>query len=232
MNAALAFIEASPATCPLIVAISDRAGAGLATDGAVSACGEGVRWKLMLRDVGLDGLAGPRGQGVEFDDVLVAKNVEVVKLCNARRFPCLILLATQASDPHVERGEFFLERDDFAKRATEVRLVVPEFMTEFGGLFVYGLLGNERLDGEVEAGFNLGLECEGFGKEKAGIDRENRESESVAICCVHNHESSSLKAGADGGALAELPPSPRECVVQTGGFELIRFLADEVSVKQ
>ena len=37
---------------------------------------------------------------------------------------------------------------------------------------------------------------------------------------------------ADGGALAELPPSPRERVVQTGGFELIRFLADEVSVKQ
>ena len=80
----------------------------------------------MLRDVGLDGLAGPSSQGVEFNYVLIAKDVEVVKLGNARRFPCLILLATQARDPHVERGEFFLERDDFAKRATEVRLVVPE----------------------------------------------------------------------------------------------------------
>ena len=232
MDATLAFVKASPASRALVVAIRDRASAGLAADGAVAACGKGVRWEFVLGDVGLNSFAGPSGQGVEFDDVLVAKNVEVVKLCNARRFPCLILLATQASDPHVERGEFFLERDDFAKRATEVRLVVPEFMTEFGGLFVYGLLGNERLDGEVEAGFNLGLECEGFGKEKAGIDSENRKSESVAICRVHNHEASSLKAGADGGALSELPPSPRECVVQTGGFKLIRFLADEVSVKQ
>jgi len=49
---------------------------------------------------------------------------------------------------------------------------------------------------------------------------------------VHNNETCSLKAGADGGALAELLPSPRECVVQTGRFELIRFLADEVSVEQ
>ena len=126
MNAALAFVEASPTAGPLVISISDRAGAGLAADRAVAACGEGVRGKFVLGDVGLDGLAGPRGQGVEFDDVLVTKDVEVVKLGNARRFPCLILLATQARDPHVERGEFFLERDDFAKRATEVRLVVPE----------------------------------------------------------------------------------------------------------
>ena len=232
MNAALAFIEASPATCPLIVAISDRASARLAADGAVSACGKGVRWEFVLGDVGLNSLAGPRGQGVEFDDVLVAKDVEVVKLGNARRFPCLILLPTQARDPHVERGEFFLQRNDFAKRATEVWLVVPEFRTEFGGLFVYGLLGDERLDGEVEAGFDLRLQSEGFGKEKASIDRENRKPKTVGVGRVHHDKTRSLKTGADGGALAELPPSPRECIVQTGGFELIRFLADEVSVKQ
>lgn len=94
------------------------------------------------------------------------------------------------------------------------------------------MLGNERLDGDVEAGFDLSLQCEGFGKEKAGIDRENRKSEPVAIGRVHNDEASSLKAGADGSTLAELLPSPRERVVQTGGFKLIRFLADEVSVKQ
>ena len=216
MNAALAFIEASPATCPLIVAISDRASARLAADGAVSACGKGVRWEFVLGDVGLNSLAGPRGQGVEFDDVLVAKDVEVVKLGNARRFPCLILLPTQARDPHVERGEFFLKRNDFAKRATEVWLVVPEFRTEFGGLFVYGLLGDERLDGEVEAGFDLRLQSEGFGKEEASIDSENRKPKPVSVGRVHNNEASSLKAGADGGALAELLPSPRECVVQTG----------------
>ena len=232
MNAALAFIEASPTAGPLIVTFRDRTGARLASDGAVSAFSKGVRGQFVLGDVGLNGLAGPSGQGVEFDDVLVAKNVEVVKLCNARRFPCLILLPTQARDPHIERGEFFLQWDDFAKRATEVRLVVPEFRTEFGGLFVYGLLGNERLDGDIEAGFDLRLQCEGFGKEEASIDSENRKSKPVSVCRVHNNETSSLKTGADGGALAELLPSPRECVVQTGGFELIRFLADEVSVKQ
>ena len=232
MDAALAFVEASPTARALIVTFRDRTCARLAADGAVAACGKGVRWEFVLGDVGLNSFAGPSGQGVEFDDVLVAKNVEVVKLGNARRFPCLILLPTQARDPHIERGEFFLQWDDFAKRATEVRLVVPEFRTEFGGLFVYGLLGNERLDGDVEAGFNLSLQCEGFGKEQAGIDSENRKSKPVSVCRVHNNETSSLKTGADGGALAELLPSPRECVVQTGGFELIRFLADEVSVKQ
>jgi len=126
VDATLAFVKASPASRALVVAIRDRASAGLAADGAVAACGKGVRWEFVLGDVGLNSFAGPSGQGVEFDDVLVAKNVEVVKLCNARRFPCLILLPTQARDPHIERGEFFLKRNDFAKRATEVRLVVPE----------------------------------------------------------------------------------------------------------
>ena len=42
MDAALAFVEAGPAAGAFVFAVGGGAGAGLAADGAVAACGEGV----------------------------------------------------------------------------------------------------------------------------------------------------------------------------------------------
>ena len=46
MHAARAFVEAGPATGTFVLAVGGAAGAGLAADGAVVACGEALMGRL------------------------------------------------------------------------------------------------------------------------------------------------------------------------------------------
>ena len=108
MDAALAFVEASPAAGAFVFAVCGRAGAGLAADGAVAACGEGVHGEVVFFDVVLDLVAGPGGHGIELHDVKVAEDIEVVEFRNFGFFARVVLLAADSSDPDIESGEFFL----------------------------------------------------------------------------------------------------------------------------
>ena len=74
---------------------------------------------------------------------------------------------------------FFLQGNDFAQGAAEVGLGVPKLRAELGGLFLHGLLGDERLDGDGEAFLDRGLQVERFGEEQAGVDREDGEIQAV-----------------------------------------------------
>jgi len=79
VDAAFAFVEASPATGAFVFTVGGGAGAGLAADGAVAACGEGVHGEVVFFDVVLDLVASPGGHGVELHDVEVAEDIEVVE---------------------------------------------------------------------------------------------------------------------------------------------------------
>ena len=79
MDAALTFVEAGPAAGAFVFAVAGGASAGLAADGAVAACGEGVHGEVVLFDVVLHLVAGPGGHGVQLHDVEVAEDIEVVE---------------------------------------------------------------------------------------------------------------------------------------------------------
>ena len=79
MDAALAFVEAGPAAGAFVFAVRGGTGAGLAADGAVAACCEGVHGEVVFFDVVLDLVAGPGGHGVELYDVEVAEDIKVVE---------------------------------------------------------------------------------------------------------------------------------------------------------
>ena len=79
VDAALAFVEAGPSAGAFVFAFACGAGAGLAADGAVAACGEGVHWEVVFFDVVLDLVTAPGGHGVELHDVEVAEDIKVVE---------------------------------------------------------------------------------------------------------------------------------------------------------
>jgi len=79
VDAALAFVEAGPSAGAFVFAVPSWAGAGLAPDRSVAACGEGVHGEVVFFDVVLDLVAGPGGHGVELHDVEVAEDIEVVE---------------------------------------------------------------------------------------------------------------------------------------------------------
>ncbi len=179
VDAALAFVEAGPAAGAFVFAAGGGACAGVAADGAVAAFGEGVYREVVFFDVVLHLVAGPGGHGIEFYDVEVAEDIEVVEFGDPCLFARVILLAAETGDPDVECGEFFLQGNDLAEGAAEVGLVFPELGAEFGGLLIDSLLGDERLNGDAEAFLNGGLEVERFGEEQAGVDREDGKIQAV-----------------------------------------------------
>jgi len=79
VDAALAFVEAGPSAGAFVFAVACGAGSGLAADGAVAACGEGVHGEVVFFDVVLDLVTAPGGHGVELHDVEVAEDIEVVE---------------------------------------------------------------------------------------------------------------------------------------------------------
>ena len=232
MDAAFAFVEAGPAAGSLALAVGYGTGAGLATDGAVAAGGEGVHGEVVLLDVILHLVARPSGHGIQFDDVAVAEDIKVVEFDDAGVLSRVILLAAQAGDPDIERGEFFLQRNDLAERTAQVRLGFPKLGTEFGGLLGDRLLGVQGFDGNSEAFLDLGLQLQRFGKQEAGVDGENGKAESVRVGRVHGDEAGALEAGSKGRALAEGFPGPREDFPQAGGLEFLGLAPNHVAVLQ
>ncbi len=230
MDAAFAFVKPGPSTGTLAFTFCDWARAGLAAYRAVALGCEGVHWQLVGFDVFLDLVAGPRGHGVELDDVKVAEDIEVVEFDDAGAFACFFLLRPDAGDPDIDRGEFFLEGHHLAERATEIGLGSPEVRSQFGGLLSDRLLRVERLDGDAQAGFDFFFQGECFRKEKTGIDGENREVESMRYGRVHGHQPSALEACADRCALAIRFPSPREDIAEGRCLELLRFPPNHVTV--
>ena len=179
VDAAFAFVETGPAAGAFVFAVGSWAGAGLATDGAVAACGEGVHGEVVFFDVVLDLVTAPGGHGIEFYDVEIAEDIKVVEFDDFGFLACVVLLAADSGDPDIERGEFFLQGNDLAEGAAEVGLVFPELRAEFGGLLIDGLFGHKRLDGDAEAFFDGGFQVECFGEEQAGVDCEDGEIQAV-----------------------------------------------------
>ena len=99
MDSALAFVEAGPAAGAFVFAVTGGAGAGLAADGAVAACGEGVHGEVVFFDVVLDLVAGPGGHGIELHDVKVAEDIEVVEFGDFGFLARIVLLAADSVDP-------------------------------------------------------------------------------------------------------------------------------------
>ena len=93
MDATFAFVEAGPASGSLALAVGDGARAGLAANGAVATRGEGIHGEVVLLDVILHQFARPSGHGIQFDDVAVAEDIEVVKLDDAGVLSRVVLLA-------------------------------------------------------------------------------------------------------------------------------------------
>lgn len=179
VDAALAFVEAGPAAGPFVFAVACGAGAGLAADGAVAACGEGVHGEVVFFDVVLDFVTGPSGHGIQLHDVEVAEDIEVVEFGDFGFFARVVLLTADSGDPDIECGEFFLKGNDLAEGAAEVGLGVPKLRTKLGGLLIDGLLGDERLDGDAEAFLDGGFQVERFREEEASVDREDGEIQAV-----------------------------------------------------
>ena len=73
----------------------------------------------------------------------------MVELNNADVLARVVLLAAEAGDPDIERGEFFLERNDLAERTAEVGLGFPKLGAEFGCLLSDGLLGVQGFNGNA-----------------------------------------------------------------------------------
>ena len=115
MNSTLALIEAGPAAGSLAFAVGNGTGAGLAADGTIASRREGIHGKVVLLDVILHLVASPCGHGIQFNNVEIAQDIEVVELNDAGFFTSLILLSTNASDPNIQFGEFFLEGNDLTK---------------------------------------------------------------------------------------------------------------------
>ena len=142
------------------------------------------------------------------------------------------MLAAEAGDPDIERGEFFLERNDLSERTAQVGLSFPKLGTEFGSLLGDGLLGMQGFNRDAQTGFDLGFQFERFGEEKAGVDGENREAESVGVGGVHGDEARALKARAERRALAESLPGPSEDFAQARAFEFLGLAPNHLAVVQ
>ncbi len=179
MDAALTFVEAGPAAGAFVFAVGGGAGAGLAADGTVAEGGEGVHGEVVFFDVVLHLVAGPGGHGIQLHDVEVAEDIEVVEFGDFGFLARVVLLAANSGDPDIERGEFFLQGNDFAQGAAEVGLGFPKLGAEVGGLLFDGLLGDEWLDGDAEAFLDSGFQVERFGEKEAGVDSEDGKIQAV-----------------------------------------------------
>ena len=99
VDTAFAFVEASPAAGAFVFAVGGGAGAGLAADGAVAECGEGVHGEVVFFDVVLDLVTAPGGHGIELHDVEVAEDIDVVEFGDFGFLARIVLLAADSGDP-------------------------------------------------------------------------------------------------------------------------------------
>ena len=79
MDTALGFIETGPSSGAFVFTSGGGASAMGATDGAIAFGGEGVGGNVVLLEVGLNLIFRPSGHGIEFEDVAVSNDVEVVE---------------------------------------------------------------------------------------------------------------------------------------------------------
>jgi hypothetical protein len=91
MDAAFAFVEASPAGGSFVFTVGGRASVA---DGAVAECGEGVFFDGVLHL-----LAGAGGHGVALHDVEVAEDIDVVEFGDFGFLARIVLLAADSGDP-------------------------------------------------------------------------------------------------------------------------------------
>ena len=162
MEAAFLLIEARPAAAAF-VATGGGQGAGEATDGAVTAVVQDVVRQSVLLEVGPDLVATPVDKRVELPDVgVVGAGREREE---GRHGTLGALVAAHAGDPEVEVEEFLAERVDLAEFAALLRVALPEFGAELGGLLFDRLRGVHFLDLDAEVGFELRLELKRLGEE-------------------------------------------------------------------
>ena len=91
MDAAFAFVEASPAAGSFVFTVGGRASMA---DKAIAECGEGVFFDGVLHL-----LASPGGHGIELHDVKVAEHIEVVEFGDFGSLARIVLLAANSVDP-------------------------------------------------------------------------------------------------------------------------------------
>ena len=91
VDAAFAFVEASPAGGSFVFTVGGRASMA---DKAIAECGEGVFFDGVLHL-----LASPGGHGIELHDVKAAEDVEVVEFGDFGFLARVVLLAADSVDP-------------------------------------------------------------------------------------------------------------------------------------
>lgn len=228
MNTAFGFVKANPTASALVVALAAGAGAGLATDAAITAISERIIGDFAGAKMFPDGFFGPIDEWIELKEGFFAQGIELIKFDGFGALPGLGLLAAQTRDPDIERAEFFLQRLHFSQGAAEVRGTAPKRAAVFCCLFANGLFGQNALDRDVEEIFQVTGKVFCFRKKQASIEGEDREFETRLHREIENDESCALKTGANGGAFPEIFPRPTEDFAGMCRFKSLRQSTDGV----
>ena len=125
MDSAFGFIETRPAAGPLIFPRGGHPRARPATNRAIPLVLKRIVRNLMLLHVSPDLVPRPRGHGVQFQDVTVPEDIEMVELKDPGLLPRIRLLPAHPRHPHGQLLELALQRHHLAQRAAKVRLGLP-----------------------------------------------------------------------------------------------------------
>ena len=174
VNSALDLVETCPTACAFVLSIARFSGAGPAADRTIACVMQWIVRNSVVANVVPDRLTGPVCHRIEFDDVTVHRVIQGVELNDPNRRAGFGLLATEPGDPAIDLGQFPLQRQNFASRAAQVRVLLPKGWTVDCGLLFNREIRNTGLDLVSEELLESLLERNRLGKQQAGVQGENR----------------------------------------------------------
>src|SRR5688572_9926261 len=146
MDSAFDFIEARPASGPLIFTVVYPSGAGLASVGSIPLIVKRIIRDFVFVQVGPNRFPAPIGHWVELDDIAPGRFVEGIDLQDADARASVGLLPAQSRYPTIQVRQLISEWQNFSNGAAEVGIGFPEFWPIDVSLFFNGQIGFQRLD--------------------------------------------------------------------------------------